>query len=138
MIMPAVAAELDAESPQQTSRDDLPLVYVAGPYSRPDPVENTHSIVRVADALLDAGIIPVVPHLTLLWHLVSPKPYHRWLDYDRHLLLRCDAVLRVPGFSAGATQECTLADAHGIPVIRPRSAAPADCVAAVIAWLSNR
>ena len=90
-------------------------------------------MIQVADALLDAGFTPLIPHLTLAWQLVSPKPYATWLAYDRHLLARCDVLLRVPGYSHGATQECTFAEDLGIPVIRPRSAYPADCLAAVTA-----
>ena len=108
-----------------------PLIYIAAPYTIPDPVENTHHACQIADALLEAGFTPLIPHLSLLWHLVSPKPYGVWLAYDRELLKRCDVVLRVPGSSAGATLECTLADALEIPVIRPPSNDPANCVAAV-------
>lgn len=100
-------------------------------------MENTHDICRIADAILDAGFVPLVPHLTLLWQLVSPKPDSTWLAYDQQLLARCDAVLRVPGYSNGATQECKFADELGIPVIRPRSCDPADCVAAVTALFAE-
>lgn len=113
------------------------VVYIAAPYSHPDPVENTHLVCRIADALLAAGYVPVLPHLTLLWHLVSPKPYATWITYDRELLKRCDLVLRVPGHSPGATDECLLATALNIPVILPRSADPADCVAALMQFFSN-
>lgn len=113
------------------------LIYLAGPYTEPDPVENTHRMIRIADALLDAGFTPLIPHLTLAWHLVSPKRYETWLDYDRELLAHCDVLLRVPGYSNGATQETQYADELGIPVIRPRSAEPADCVAAVACWDSE-
>ncbi|MBX3452490.1 MAG: DUF4406 domain-containing protein [Planctomycetaceae bacterium] len=123
--------------PQNTAHDHPPLVYIAAPYTQPDPVENTHAVIKIADALLDAGFTPLVPHLTLAWHLVSPKPYSTWLAYDRHLLARCDVLLRVPGYSHGATQECTFADELGIPVIRPRSADPADCIAAVTNHFSD-
>lgn len=120
-----------------TTPGHVPLVYVAAPYTQPDPVQNTHEVIKIADALLDAGFTPLIPHLTLAWHLVSPKPYSAWLAYDQHLLARCDALLRVPGDSHGATQECTFADEMGIPVIRPRSADPADCVAALASHFSN-
>lgn len=76
----------------------------------------------IADAILDAGSIPVVPHLTLLWRLISPKPYQRWLEYDQHLLARCDVVLRVPGDSQGATRETEFAEEFDIPVGRPARA----------------
>jgi nucleoside 2-deoxyribosyltransferase len=115
-----------------------PLIYLAGPYTEPDPVQNTHRMIRIADALLDAGFVPLIPHLTLAWHLVSPKRYETWLDYDRELLAHCDAVLRVPGDSNGATGETQHADKLGIPVIRPRSATPDDCVAAVTQWFSTK
>jgi len=115
----------------------VPLVYVAAPYTEPDPVQNTHAVIKIADALLDAGFTPLIPHLTLAWHLVSPKPYSSWLTYDQHLLVRCDVLLRVPGYSHGATQECTFADEMGIPVVRPRSADPADCVAALASHFAN-
>jgi nucleoside 2-deoxyribosyltransferase len=122
----------------RTATDCRPLIYLAGPYSEPDPVENTHHMIRIADALLDVGFIPLIPHLTLAWHLVSPKRYETWLDYDRQLLCRCDAVLRIPGYSHGATQETELARSLGIPVIRPWSPAATDCVAAVSLWFSTK
>ncbi len=122
---------------RETSRDHVPLIYLAGPFTEPDPVENAHRMLQIADAILEAGFTPLIPHLTLAWHLVSPKPYATWLAYDRHLLARCDVLLRVPGYSHGATQECTFADELAIPVIRPRSADPTDCVAALAHFFSN-
>lgn len=122
---------------RKTANGDSLLIYIAGPYTKPDPVENTHTVIKIADALLDAGFTPLIPHLTLAWHLVSPKPYAVWLAYDQHLLARCDVLLRVPGYSQGAIEECSFADEHGIPVIRPCSADPADCVAALAHYFSN-
>src|SRR5580704_17897169 len=40
-----------------------PLVYLAAPYSVPDPVTNTHRVIRQATELIDAGCVtPFVPH----------------------------------------------------------------------------
>jgi hypothetical protein len=114
------------------------LIYIAGPYTRPDPVENTHRIIAIADALLEEQVTPLVPHLTLLWHLVSPKPYAEWIEYDEQLLLRCDAVLRIPGESTGAIREVHCARQAGIPVIWSRSACPEQCAKAVRHWLNQR
>jgi nucleoside 2-deoxyribosyltransferase len=124
--------------PKKTAAEPAPLVYLAGPYTEPDPVANTHRVLRIADALLEAGFTPFIPHLTLAWHLVSPKPYETWLEYDRELLARCDVLLRVPGYSEGAALESLFAECRGIPVIRPDSASPDDCVAAVSDWLDGR
>ena len=117
-----------------TTQTVVPMIYIAAPYSEPDPVQNTKHAIRIADALLKAGFTPLVPHLTMLWDIVSPKSYETWLDYDRELLARCDAVLRVPGYSVGATREARFADSLDIPVIRPSSASPEDCVRAVLNW----
>jgi hypothetical protein len=137
MTMPLAVVQPEQVDGRKTTNDQVLLVYVAAPYTQPDPVQNTHAVIKIADALLDAGFTPLVPHLTLAWHLVSPKPYSAWLAYDRHLLARCDVLLRVPGYSHGATQECAFADELGIPVIRPRSADPTDCVAALANHFSN-
>jgi len=114
------------------------VVYIAGPYTRPDPVENTHRMIRIADALLDLGVVPVVPHLTMFWHFLRPRPYEQWLEYDLHVMARCDAVLRVPGLSSGADGEVREAERSGQPVIHPKSASVEDCVSAVKVWLSKQ
>ena len=133
-----VTPERDACVPVRVATGERrPLVYLAGPYSSPDPVHNTHRTIRVADALLAAGFVPLIPHLTLAWHLVSPKRYDTLLDYDGELLERCDAVLRIPGRSPGADGEAQHAESLGIPVIQPRSGNPSDCVAAVVNALSE-
>ena len=115
---------------------NAPLVYVAGPYTKPDPVENTHRIIEIADRLWDLGVVPVVPHLTLFWHFLKPRSYQEWLDYDLHIMARCDAVLRVPGESHGADGEVAEALARGQPVLCPQTAAVEDCVTAVSEWLN--
>ncbi len=92
------------------------LVYIAGPYTLPDPVQNTHRTITVADELIFDGFIPYIPHLTLLWHLVSPRNVQFWYDYDYHMLKRCDALLRIEGESVGADKEVAWAKELGIPV----------------------
>ncbi|MEW4530615.1 hypothetical protein [Maioricimonas sp. JC845] len=114
------------------------MIYVAGPYTRPDPVENTHRMIRIADALFELGVVPVVPHLTLFWHLLCPRPYRQWLLYDLEVMARCDAVLRVPGDSQGADGEVRAANRRGQPVIQPASHAIEVCVQAVREWMVER
>jgi nucleoside 2-deoxyribosyltransferase len=94
-----------------------PLVYLAGPFSLPDPFVNTREAVLLADEVLCDGIVtPVCPHLSALWHLIRPRPYQTWLAYDIELLARCDALLRFGGESSGAEKEVIYAREHGIPV----------------------
>jgi hypothetical protein len=100
---------------------DRPLVYIAAPYTRPDPVENTHLAIKVANELIDAGLVtPVVPHISLLWHLVTPRGLEFWYEYDLAILARCDAVYRLPGESTGADREVWFAEGRGLPVFFER------------------
>lgn len=89
---------------------------MAGPYSKGDVALNVRAAVAAADILARRHFCPYVPHLTHFWHLLSPKPYEWWLEYDAVWLLQCDAVLRLRGASAGADDEVKLAQTAGIPV----------------------
>lgn len=91
-------------------------VYVSGPYTHPDPCENTKKAVDAGNVLLDHGIAPLVPHLSHFWHTMTPRPYADWMALDLAWVLKSDAVLRLPGRSSGADQETELAIKNGIPV----------------------
>jgi hypothetical protein len=92
-----------------------PLVYIAGPYSQPDPCENTHNAILAADRLIDC-CAPIIPHLSHFWHTMSPKPYEFWLELDLVYLAHCAALLRLPGDSSGADAEIAKARGWSIPV----------------------
>lgn len=91
------------------------VVYVAGPYSG-DTHQHIRKALMAAESLVDAGFVPLVPHLHHLWDLVSPQPYEYWMQIVTTLLLRTDVVLRIGGHSPGADREVRLARQHGIPV----------------------
>lgn len=92
-------------------------VYVAGPYTKPNPAENTQKAIKVGSELLEKGFAPYVPHLTLLWDTVDPQPYETWIEYDFEWLAVCDVLLRLPGESSGADREIAFARGRGIPVV---------------------
>lgn len=98
--------------------DERALCYVAGPYMRPDPVENTNKAVMAGESLESSGLVtPFIPHLSLLWHAISPHsdPEH-WYSVDLAYLNKCDVLLRIPGESVGADKEVDYANQNGIPV----------------------
>lgn len=106
-----------------------PLLYLAGPYTHPEPVENTHAACRVAMEIYErTEWCPFVPHLSLLWQAVTPRGYQHWLDYDFHILRRCDAVFRLPGLSRGADAEIEEAMRIGLRILPP-SELPAEALA---------
>lgn len=99
------------------SRITKPLVYVAGPYTKPEPVINTNIAVNVANALLETELVTVfIPHLCLLWHAITPKEEQFWIDYDLDVLSHCDALLRIPGESRGADGEVGWCETNNVPV----------------------
>lgn len=96
---------------------ELPLVYVAGPYTNPDPVENTHRAVQWGERIIATeSASALVPHITLLWHAIAPHPEVYWYALDIAHLARCDALFRFPGPSTGADKEIAFAHVKGIPV----------------------
>lgn len=95
------------------------LVYVAGPYTAPDPCINTHTAIEVGTHIYTTTggrWVPFIPHLSHFWHTVTPMPYKNWLHIDNVTLVRCDAVIRLPGASSGADAEVNLAIEHRLPV----------------------
>ena len=94
------------------------LVYIAAPYTHPDPIENTHIAIQAWKKLHDAGIDAIVPHTTLLLHLMYPSHVEVWYGYDMTILEHCDAVIRLKGASVGADKEIEHADECEIPVFK--------------------
>ena len=100
-----------------------PIVYVAGPYRKPDPVQNTRRAVEVGTQLReDIGVVDLVPHLSLLEDAMFPKPPEYWLAVTMDRLRVCDAVFRIPGESQGSDAEEAEAIRLGIPVFYQRDA----------------
>ena len=91
-------------------------IYVAGPYTSPDPSENTNKALRIGDTLMEMGYIPFIPHINHFWHMVTPRHYKSWLAYDIEWLKVCDALYRFPGKSSGSDKEEVIARKLNIPV----------------------
>lgn len=109
-------------------------LYLAGPYTRPDPIINTHAALQVATILFERKLyVPHIPHLTLLWHMVTPRPIAFWYDLDEHHLMRCEAFVRLPGESTGADLEAEAANRLGLERVPFNSLPPA----AVRVWLDR-
>jgi len=92
------------------------LIYIAGPYTQGDPVINVRNAIDVGAEILMNGHVPVIPHLTMFFHLVYPHPIEVWYEYDLAILERCDVLVRLPGRSTGADKEVDHATKHDIPV----------------------
>ncbi len=93
-------------------------IYIAGPYSRGDQVINTQNVIHAAEEIIARGHIPFVPHLTMLWHLISPHPPEFWYSYDFEWLKECDAIFRLGGESWGADREIDRAKELGLKIFK--------------------
>jgi hypothetical protein len=91
-------------------------IYIAGPYTKGDVALNVRRAFEAANSLANLGFAPFVPHATHFWHMLFPRPYDFWLAVDREFLQVCDALLRLPGESAGADSEEAFARELKIPI----------------------
>lgn len=53
----------------------------------------------------------------MLWHLVRPAPIDQWYRRDLDVLEHCHILVRFPGKSTGADDECSIAHELGIPIV---------------------
>src|SRR5512138_2828292 len=73
-----------------------PVVYIASPYTRGDVAINTRFQCHIFDQLLtDGRVIPIAPLWSHFQHLMFPRPYKDWIEYDQSLLHLYDACLRL-------------------------------------------
>ena len=95
-----------------------PKVYIAGPYSNGDHLENTKQAIAVAEKLIKLGYVPFVPHLNHWWDFLFPHQPQYWYDYDNEWLPLCQYIVRIPGKSKGADDEMELAKKLNIKEIK--------------------
>jgi len=92
-------------------------IYIASAYTKGDVAINVRNVILVADELVKRGHTPYIPHLTHLWHLISPKESSFWYEYDNSFIDHwADALLRLDNLSSGADNEVVRARKLGIPV----------------------
>lgn len=91
-------------------------VYIASPYTVGLQAENVRFQMDVFNELRDEGLIPFIPLLTHFQHMVHPRGYEDWMEYDFEWVKACDFLLRLGGESPGGDREVELAHECGIPV----------------------
>lgn len=73
-----------------------PTVYIASPYSKGDPAMNAHFQCKVFDKLLgDGKVLPVAPLWSHFQHILFPRAYQDWINYDQAMLGLYDCCLRL-------------------------------------------
>ena len=73
-----------------------PTVYIASPYSKGDPAMNAHFQCKIFDRLLgDGKVLPIAPLWSHFQHILFPRPYQDWINYDQSMLGLYDSCLRL-------------------------------------------
>lgn len=103
-----------------------PLIYLASPYSHPDPAVRAarfEAVCRVAGRLMAEGrfVFSLIAHTHPIAEVCAlPLDFTYWAAYDRRMLEACDAlaVLCLEGWqeSVGVAAELALAAELGKPV----------------------
>lgn len=97
----------------------LPLIYIAGPFRGPTPLDVRRNVERARDLGLrvaHAGGYPVIPH-TMTAEFDKQLDDQFWLDGTMELLKRCDGMVLLPTWasSTGAIAEHQWAEDHDMP-----------------------
>lgn len=93
-----------------------PIVYISGPISKGDPAHNYDQASAMHRRLIIAGFAPINPVLTITLPWEAEVEHATWIDCDLPLVECADALIRLPGESAGADAEVEHARSLGIPV----------------------
>jgi len=99
----------------------MKLIYVAGPFRAKDAWEIEQNIRRAEELSLEiwrAGAVAICPHLNTRF-FQGAAPDDVWLEGDKEIIRRCDAVCLVQNWekSVGTQAEVALASEIGIPVL---------------------
>lgn len=95
-----------------------PLIYLACPLTAGNRNWNLFQACETERQLMLAGFAPQNPaHTTQLpWAWQPEFPHSMWLDCCFPLIERCDALIRLPGYSVGADAECDHAKRNFVPI----------------------
>ena len=94
----------------------MKVIYISSPYTKGDQGENVAVQIKALHRIMDLGGCPIAPLIYHFAHITRQRTYEEWMDIDLELVRRADAVLRLPGESAGADREVALANELGKPV----------------------
>lgn len=97
-------------------RRHRPAIYLAGPMTKPDLMENVAYGMKVGKQMARDGFAPYIPMLDAFMHFEMPAEYELLLEWDFAWIERADGLYRLRGESPGADREVEFAKSLAIPV----------------------
>ena len=124
-----------------TTSTPLPLIYIAGPFRGPTPLDVRRNVEHARDLGIQVALCggyPVIPH-TMTADFDKQLTDQFWLDGTLALLWRCDAIFLSPRWeqSAGATTEHDQAIVRDMPRFYERDGYDV-LIRWIAAWKANR
>lgn len=110
-------------------------VYVAGPISTGDMLQNVHAATLWGRQMVQDGLAPYVPHLDA--YMLAREEEISWnayLEWDLEWVVQSEALFRLHGASKGGDLEVRHARAAGVPVFYERT--PTETVNGYLGLLS--
>lgn len=93
-------------------------IYVAGPYTNPNPEDNLFKALAVSNKLINIGAAPFCPHLFHYYDQIQKRSYDEWLELCFKWVSQCDLFYRIKGKSSGSDKEEALAFELGKPIFK--------------------
>lgn len=120
---------------QQVFDHGLPVCFVGGPYTKPDPSVNVNAAARLVDRLWQDGIVfPICPMVeSHIQHLLIPRDYEPWLLRTMRFIPLCNVGIFRSGESSGKDREQALFRAKEIPFFE--SPAEGDAIEHLYSWV---
>ena len=91
-------------------------VYLSGPITLGDREHNFQQACDAHKRLMAAGFAVMNPILTMQIPDCWDIPHDEWIAADLPWVAAADVVMRLPGESTGADEECEFAGIAGVPV----------------------
>jgi hypothetical protein len=118
MIDPKVRLAL-SQIPEldQIFNSDVPVCFIGGPYTKPDPSVNVNNISKWVERLWRSGkVFPICPMVeSHLQHLLIPRSYEDWLFRTAQFIRLSNVGFFLWGESSGAERERAIFEVKGIP-----------------------
>jgi hypothetical protein len=89
------------------------FIFISGPYAGKNIVENVREALFRGDKVAKLGHYPFIPQLRYFWEFLVPHAKEFWASQNIAWILKCDAVLRIPGESEVADNEVNFAIENG-------------------------